>query len=396
MSSTENIALKLEFPEWETMSEDKKNIINFFLEDAVAQYFIAEVGGVYRGFCGNIVDRYYTSHVYGSNLSSLYFCAPLFSIFLFDQENLDFDYKRFYYNMIDCEVDENDYRIKKINTFFSLYDVISGEGIASIPFFVYDEHENQIPALSERVVVTPVINGEEVDDRIFKPSLIGDEEASFPDSIYKSVNIIRSERDSCKFYLRTSSFGIYNVSESIEESVYYKVGVFIQNLQEASNWFEGDISKYVLSKLKSDLFLSLYCGFDNFENPRIFESVIDRENLGYESEIFISFKDISFDDINSDFEEAKQIIPHRLTLHYCLEGGIEFILYMKLYNDDGTPYIKDTQILHNHVFNLFYKESSSGESVYVSDTPLCIGFIDQNVDQGFIPSPQPILEEPGV
>lgn len=382
MSSTENISLKLTFPDWDNISADKKSFINYILEDAIAQFRAVEDDGSFVGFTGNIVDSFFTCHIKETGDSSTnsftVYSSPFGSILFLEQSEL---------NVGDNEVLGNIFigdsvcsEIKKTNTFFTLYDVYEADyEYFALPFLRYDDElESEVPVISERVVITPVIDGVEIDDRSFKPSLFGGDTPSEDDeAYYKTVRVVKNADNVCEYSLRTSSFGIYDIVNNVEDHVYYKVGLLVPSLN-------GTTLESVINVIKENfLFFCFPCKTYGNGN-RIKFCVCDAEQWDVERETFTSERLDEYID-----DSMNQKLPLRITLP-CDVNKVDIICYMKLYYEDGRPYDKDTTIEYSYSFNLCVKVNGDSNYNYVSRRFL-LSLTDQSLDGGFIPAPSQML-----
>lgn len=368
----------ISFPTFDQNTDSVKSLINFFMQDALFYFHGVYDNGTLDHITGNLQSKHrtivmgsyddpvqYALNIAYSNTSPNPYPAlvegdlpDITEELLTKTSLLQFCY---YFNDYD---DNYEYKVKAFSS-----------GVSPINL---------------SVALTPKIGSTVNTDNTYSPSNIS--ELSPTVEVPITVEGLTFQYD---FHLRTSSFRIALSSGSNPDhyDVYYKIGICPFTNKVTTDFSSNSTAGMTLEQIKNAL-KTVYNGsswtggkrfFARLESvcePAVFSVGIGRKanyDIVCEKEFVQerSLGSLIYDDI-----------PVRMIFPLMLSSDIEGLLYIELFNNDGTPFTGSSQA------NISSLQISEDNETYVNATDgsgnnvMALTITDQNISSGFIPSYQ--------
>ena len=343
-----NLKFYVDFPNWDDLTDPQKSVINFFMKDASMVFRGDYQDGVFQYQSGNIRNKYYS--IYDDrNTFDNYECSLELNIGYTDLDVSSISGT----NTVDGFPDWDDSVVVTRNSLFSLMWIYESssyiEDFGFLPLSV-----TITPKAGDIVINTPRLRPKNIDTN-YNHIVTIPIETAYTDFEYG-------------FQLRSSSFYIDDGRGNIDADVFYKIGIC-------------PVGKY---------------NFDTSEEEELtLEECIDlikNDNLSIKVADFLYYSlTNNFTAVgNSDYKFTPLFI---FPVFYEIENaGYECLLYLELYNQDGTLF---TQDLHGVNLQFYCRPAEDEEPVQISlssSRGLKLIITDQSLDRGFVLTPIPINE----
>ena len=382
---TSNVRVHVDFPTFNQLSEDKKSLINFFMENA-ALYFRGEYDGSTLLHMSGAVQLENTNKgVKNGNCADAYL-----SILYTDPNNPAYDPSLLPDHGASVDPDNLGLMrdgLQDVNSL--LLHANTNLVLRSVDQFTDASHEYDYEYYytpisyivgsdgvdpSIPVVLSPMIGDTENTDRNLKPKNIAEKIENIDELYIEQIPIDKTGMDfSANYQLRTSSFTLklYDVDDhETDIDLYYKIGlVSLDNGMDLDDiaailkeeiflfWEDDEVGKYKLTYDSSGFYIYRWPGSYVYMERRVG-----------------SFRNESF---------IKNTILPLIYDPNGPGGSYKGLMYIKLCNQDGTPYNFGNYIDYFHIC-LKATEDDTNPTL-TSEAHLTI--TDQNVDGGFIPTP---------
>ena len=332
-----NLKFYVDFTTWDTLTDPQKSLINFFMKDAAMVFRGDYQDGVFQYMSGNVRNKYYS-------LLMMDLSLPKESVEL----NISYSESG---SLVPVDgIPDGTSTIIPLQSTLELLHIRIDSCFPNTSFFLGD-------SVIFPVILTPK-SGETV---INRPRLR-------PENINTSYNHIVTipvETEGMDFQydfqIRTSSFYIDDGNGNIDSDVFYKIGICPK---------EGSSIEDVIELLKEN---KLYIKVDEFLHYKLLDLYLA---VGKEYTPSSNYKFVPRLVFPLMSNENNNVIPYG-------------IVYIELYNQDGTPFnqdISDTSI------QFYLRPSENEEPVPVSPSRgLKLIITDQSINQGFILTPIPVI-----